>query len=521
MAIATIFVSSVQKELADERRAVKDFVESDPLLRRFFKIFLFEELPAADRRADSVYLEEVDRSALYVGLFGDAYGFEDAGGVSPTEREFDRATARGKPRLIFVKGSDDGARHAKMAALVRKAGDQLIRRRFGSTPDLTASLYASLVDHLERIGALRTRPFDASAATDANLGDVAEEKLRRFLARARDERRFAVAGDATALDALQHLNLLDHGRPSNAAILLFGRAPQRFLPSSEVKCMHFHGTKVQKPIPSYQIYKGTLFELVDQAVDFALSKLARRVGTRDQATQAPVEYEIPREAVAEAIVNAVAHRDYASAASVQVMLFADRLEVWNPGELPRPLTPALLRGPHPSIPRSPLLAEALFLARYIEKAGTGTLDMIARLKSRGLPEPEFVQEGGMFVQRLHRPRPAQRKKPAAPPRARSESRSESRPESRPESKGRWWRHVPAWKAEWQPGSVHDRIMVAIERHPKSRRGLARALGHQAISGALRRALDDLMTLKLVTYTMPEKPGSRFQRYRARPRPGRA
>src|SRR5688572_4519008 len=317
MPAASLFVSSVQKELAEERRAVQSFVESDPLLRRFFKVFRFEELPAADRRADAVYLDEVDRCAVYVGLFGNEYGFEDAGGVSPTEREFDRATARGKPRLIFVKGADDKGRHPKMAALVRKAGDQLIRRRFTTVPDLTASLYASLVDHLERTGALRTRPFDASACADASLADVSEEKLRRFLARARGERRFALPADAPVVDALRHLNLLDHGRPSNAAILLFGRAPQRFLPTSEVKCMHFHGTDVRKPIPSYQIYKGSVFELVDQAVDFVLSKLARRVGTRAKSTEAPVTYEIPREVVAEAIVNAVAHRDYASHASVQ------------------------------------------------------------------------------------------------------------------------------------------------------------------------------------------------------------
>ena len=103
--------------------------------------------------------------------------------------------------------------------------------------------------------------------------------------------------------------------------------------------MHFHGTEVGKPIPSYQIYKGTVFELVDQAVDFVMSKITRAVGTRALGPQqAPVEYELPHEAVAEAIVNAITHRDYTSNASVQVMLFADRLEVWNPGELPPPFT---------------------------------------------------------------------------------------------------------------------------------------------------------------------------------------
>ena len=62
-----IFVSSVQKELQTERYAVRDFVHSNELLRQFFRVFLFEDLPPADRRADGVYLEEVARSPIYVG----------------------------------------------------------------------------------------------------------------------------------------------------------------------------------------------------------------------------------------------------------------------------------------------------------------------------------------------------------------------------------------------------------------------------------------------------------------------
>lgn len=202
--------------------------------------------------------------------------------------------------------------------------------------------------------------------------------------------------------ALGHLNLLDKGNPTHAAVLLFGKEPQRFLPASEIKCMHFHGTAVRKPIPAYQIYKGTVFELVDQAVDFVLSKINRRIGTREYSVQAPSEYELPREAVTEAIVNAVAHRDYNSNASVQVMLFADRFEVWNPGELPPSLTPERLREPHASIPRNPLIAEPLYLVRYIEKAGSGTLDMIERCGEAGLPPPDFEERAGQFVTTLWR-----------------------------------------------------------------------------------------------------------------------
>ncbi len=398
----TLFVSSVQKELNAERRAIKSFLQNDPLFRRFFDVFLFEDLPASDRRTDDVYLDEVENCDLYVGLFGNEYGSEDVKGISPTEREFDLATQKGKPRLIFVKGADDKARHPKMTKLIRKADSQLIRRRITDSNDLTAALYAALVEYMEQSGDLRTLPFDASACPRATLNDLPQEKIQTFLEVARRERNYPLPVKTTREKTLAHLNLLDNGSPTHAAVLLFGKEPQRFLPTSEVKCMHFHGTTVSKPIPSYQIYKGTVFELVDQAADFVLSKINRHIGTRAESVQAPATYELPKEAVTEAIVNAVAHRDYTSNASVQVMLFADRLEVWNPGELPPSLTPERLREPHASIPRNPLIAEPLYLARYIEKAGSGTLDMITRCGEAGLPSPDFEERAGQFVTTIWR-----------------------------------------------------------------------------------------------------------------------
>ena len=71
-----IFISSVQKEFAEERMALRDYLLGDALLRRFFECFLFEEVPAADRRADEVYLDEVERCDIYLGLFGNDYGYE-------------------------------------------------------------------------------------------------------------------------------------------------------------------------------------------------------------------------------------------------------------------------------------------------------------------------------------------------------------------------------------------------------------------------------------------------------------
>ncbi len=220
-----IFISSVQKELAAERRALKEYVEKDALLGAHFAVFLFEDLPARDQRADAVYLDEVDRCDLYLGLFGLEYGYVDAQGVSPTEREFDRATAQGKQRLIYVKGADDTGRDPRMTALVRKAGDQLVRRRFASMAELIAEVYASLIAHLQRTGVIRQLPFDASAAHGATLADLDEQKVERFLRTARAERNYALGAGTPMAEVLTHLNLLDGERPSHAAILLFAKAP--------------------------------------------------------------------------------------------------------------------------------------------------------------------------------------------------------------------------------------------------------------------------------------------------------
>jgi predicted HTH transcriptional regulator len=383
--------------LADERHAIGSFVNSDPLLRRFFDVFLFENVPASSRRADEVYLAEVDASDVYVGMFGNDYGFEDAEGISPTEREFDRATAKGKTRLIFLKAPNDQPRHPKMQNLIRKAEAHLIRRRFSTIPELTAALSASLVEFLFAKGLVQNRPFEEQPCPDTTLDDLDAKAVAAFTRRAREERQFPLAEGAAMADVLTHLNLLLNGQPTKAAVLLFGRNPQRFLPSAEVRCMHFHGTEVARPVPFYRIFKGNLFDQVDMAHDFVMSKLNRSVGTRAESAQAPVRYEVPSDVVREAIVNAIAHRDYASDAAVQVSVFADRFEVWNPGQLLPPLTPEKLRHPHSSIARNHRVCETLFLARYIEKFGTGTLMMIRECRAHALPEPDFLQHSGEFV----------------------------------------------------------------------------------------------------------------------------
>jgi len=244
-----IFISSVQKEFAAERSALRDFLRGDPLFRRFFTVFLFEDMPAIDRRADEVYLQEVERCDIYVGLFGTEYGKEGEQGLSPAHREFALATQLGKHRLIFIRGADDGGKTPKMQALIKEAGDQVVRRRFVSASELVAAMYGSLVQYLDEHELIRSAPFDASFCRNATVDDLDEEKIHTFLSRARRARGFPLPEESTAMEVLTHLNLLDKERPSHAAVLLFGKQPQRFLISSEIKCAHFHGVEVTKPIP--------------------------------------------------------------------------------------------------------------------------------------------------------------------------------------------------------------------------------------------------------------------------------
>ena len=448
-------------------------------MRRFFDVFLFEDVPALDRRPYDLYLDEVEQSDLYVGLFGNDYGSEDTDGISPTEREFDQATDSGIHRLIFVKGRNDSNRDSKMQALINRAQSGLIRKRFDTSEELVTALYAALVEYLDSKNLVRSEPFDAVPCLKASPDDLDTEQMTRFIRIARSARSFPLPEEASPEELLGHLNLLNDGRPTNAAMLVFGKTPQQFLISSAVKCAHYHGTQVAKPIPSHQIYNGTAFQLVDQAVDFVLSKIALSVGTRAESVQAPVTYEIPKEVVTEAIVNAVAHRDYTSNASVQVMLFSDRLEVLNPGRLPPSLTLEQLRETHRSVPSNPLLARSLYLNRYIEEMGTGTLDMIRRCSDAGLPEPEFTDSSGF--------------------------------------KTTIWRAKPTKQIKVQPellrGDLESRVITLLADSPLSRSELSKKLGHKKASGRLYNVIRDLLDDQVIEYTLPEKPRSKLQQYR--------
>lgn len=397
MPVFKVFISSVQKEFTAEREALFLHFKTDALLSQFFEPILFEKLPAATQAPNKVYIEEVGQSQIYLGLLGTEYGYEDASGVSPTEQEYNHATQLQLERWIFIKGDGKLGRHPKEEAFIRKVGEEVSRKRFANTDELKQEVNKACVAFLQYKGLITYKPFDSSVHPTATLNDIEDEKIQLFVRAARAKRGFPLREGSSGEQVLSHLNMWNGQQLTNSALLVFGNKPQQFFPTAIIKCAHFHGTEVAKPIPDHKVFHGDVFDQVDQAVDFVLSKINVSVGTRDKSVQAPIEYEIPRAAVTEAIVNAVAHRDYTSNGSVQVMLFTDRLEITNPGRLTPELTLPKLRVEHASYPTNPLLAECMYQVGYIERFGTGTLEIIRLSEEAHLNDPDFNIDEGFKV----------------------------------------------------------------------------------------------------------------------------
>lgn len=386
-----VFISSVQREFAKERRQLCDYIRNDSLLGQFFEPFIFEDMPASEMSAQKAYLTQAAECHIYLGIFGTQYGYVDAEGVSPTEREYDTATEHFVHRLTYTLDTDK-SRHPKEQAFINKVEQNVVRRAFTTYEELRTAVYNSLIDYLVQKEIIRCVPFDAASHPVATFNDIDLERVRTFVNKAKEKRNFPLTFADGIGKILSSIHVLtDDGRLTNSALLLFAKDPQQFFRTSEVRCAQFYGTKVEKPIRNYQVFTGSLFEMIDKAVGFVMSRIDARVGTRDHSVDAPVDYELPESAVAEAIANAVAHRDYTSNASVQVMLFRDRLEIWNPGRLPKGFTVQKLREIHSSEPTNPVIAHPLFLAGYIEHLGTGTTDMITACEEYGLRAPDFRQ----------------------------------------------------------------------------------------------------------------------------------
>ena len=136
-----VFISSVQSEFETERQLLFDYLTSDALLGKFFDPFIFETVPALSTHPSTVFLKEVESCDIYLGIFGQQYGYEDSEGISPTERELDTATKENKTRLVYIKQAKQ--RHPKEELLIHKAENVIVRKSFNTPEQLKTAVYAS------------------------------------------------------------------------------------------------------------------------------------------------------------------------------------------------------------------------------------------------------------------------------------------------------------------------------------------------------------------------------------------
>ena len=241
--------------------------------------------------------------------------------------------------------------------------------------------------------------FEALPCRGTTRADLSEELIAAYV-----RRREETSGQSLGLsweEALRGLGcLVEQGEtwgPTNAGVMLFAEEPQRFIGQAEVTCVRFKGTDVVTYIDRRDL-RGPLYQLVDDAEQFIYRHM--KIGRRIEGFVG-VEYrEYPQEAVREALVNAVVHRDYSRRGQrIRVFIFDDRIEVYSPGTLPPGVSLEKMRRLEPqSVLRNPIIVGVFrdLGSRYIERLGTGIRRMALAMEGHGLPRPRFEELGSEF-----------------------------------------------------------------------------------------------------------------------------
>ncbi|HEX2912172.1 MAG TPA: helix-turn-helix domain-containing protein [Chloroflexia bacterium] len=188
-------------------------------------------------------------------------------------------------------------------------------------------------------------------------------------------------------------------RPTNAGMLLFGYNPQDFIPQAEVICI-MYGDKVGlRRYLDRKILHGNIVEQIEQAAVFFKQHVP--VAARMAGFNRIDEPDYPLEALREAVVNAVVHRDYSlQGETVRIFYYADRIEIHNPGLLmPGIGLKELQKGQARSKPRNPVITRILrdLPGGYMEQVGSGISYMINQMRELGKPEPHFREQGEFIV----------------------------------------------------------------------------------------------------------------------------
>lgn len=167
---------------------------------------------------------------------------------------------------------------------------------------------------------------------------------------------------------LENWMLTRRGHPTVAGVVLFGRQPQRHLPYAQINAARFPGTDTSYEPSDRKDLQGRLFDIVDQAERFL--DLHLPTPHRIQGFEPEPRPELPKEVLREAVVNAVAHRDYTIRGPVRLFVLDDRIELHTPGKPPNGVDAESMRaGVH--VVRNPAIYARLSDAGLVTRAGTG------------------------------------------------------------------------------------------------------------------------------------------------------
>ena len=221
---------------------------------------------------------------------------------------------------------------------------------------------------------------------DASFDDVSLNVIEKFRLQLVADHR--IIKDASDVSIMRRLGFISSGNNiTNAGVVVTAKNPTEFFPQSRIRVSVFGENDA---LQNVQLYETNLVESVDPVVEFIYSLYPQKIEINGMLHQ---NYErLPKVALREGILNAIVHRRYDDYQSfLRVNIYADHLEIVNSGQLPEGLTVDDLRKRHFSQLRNPDIANAFYVLRYIEAAGSGTLRIIEECKKNLCALPEWIQ----------------------------------------------------------------------------------------------------------------------------------
>jgi ATP-dependent DNA helicase RecG len=227
---------------------------------------------------------------------------------------------------------------------------------------------------------------------DYSLEEIDVEAVNKFLSTALKRGRLLDYGTDDLSEILLRLNLLVDGKLTNAAMILFGKNPQKYFTNALVRVL-----KLKEDISiSDRTITGNLFNQAEEAEQAIKNLINVEYEVRGKLQREEI-WEYPLEAMREALLNSIIHRDYFKyGIQTQIKIYEDKIWFFNTGDLFGGMTIENLKKPHPSANRNPLIADMFFKTGMVEVQGSGINRMLKSLKNAGLPEPEFKEEFGGF-----------------------------------------------------------------------------------------------------------------------------